>query len=90
MNTMMNREDCMNTLRSRVCVVTFTKRDGTERVMRCTLKPEYLPVATTKPQVREEKTARKVNPNTVSVWDLDKNAWRGFALDSIKDMKQES
>lgn len=86
----MNREDYMRLLRDNICVVTFTKRDGTERVMRCTLKSEHLPAIASPVQQSEEKTTRKTNLNTVSVWDMDKSAWRGFALDSVKEIKQES
>jgi hypothetical protein len=31
-----------------------------------------------------EQKVRKQNLDVVSVWDLDKNAWRSFRLDSVK------
>lgn len=76
-------------LHNNICVVTFTKRDGSERVMRCTLKTEHLPVL---PVVESTtaKTPRKKSDTTISVWDLDKSAWRSFTLDSVKSIKQES
>jgi hypothetical protein len=83
------REQYLHMLRNNICVVTFTKRDGTERIMRCTLKSDLLPTpATTKP-ITEVKV-RKTNPNTLAVWDLDKSAWRGFSVEQIKEIKQES
>lgn len=85
----MNRNDYLTLLRDNICVVTFTKRDGTERVMRCTLKTEHLPKISVE-SVSESKPVRKTNLNTVSVWDMDKNAWRGFTVDSVKTIKQES
>lgn len=90
MTITLTREDYMNMLRDNICVVTFTKRDGTERVMRCTLKSDHLPAITSPVQHTEQKTTRKTNLNTVSVWDMDKSAWRGFAIDSVKQIKQES
>ena len=90
----MNREDYMRLLRDNICVVTFTKRDGTERVMRCTLKSEYLPKipAGNFGEITEvkSKTIKKPSETSISVWDMDKSAWRGFTLDSVKEIKQES
>ena len=83
------REQYLHMLRNNICVVTFTKRDGTERVMRCTLKSDLLPApVATKPTT--EVKVRKTNPNTLAGWDLDKSAWRGFSVEQIKEIKQES
>ncbi len=60
--------------------VTFEKKDGTERVMNCTLQVSIVP------QVDAEST-RKGNDNVVAVWDLDKDAWRSFRVDSIKSVE---
>jgi hypothetical protein len=87
--TTLTRNDYLTLLRDNICVVTFTKRDGTERVMRCTLKSDLLPApVATKPTT--EVKVRKTNPDTLAVWDLDKNAWRGFSVEQIKEIKQES
>lgn len=63
-----------------VLSVTFLKKDGTERTMKCTLKPDLLP-----PQTDLEEAAEKKAPRTesIAVWDLDKEAWRSFRFDSI-------
>lgn len=60
--------------------VTFTKKDGTERTMNCTLKPEQLPEM----PVTENKKVRKVNPDVLAVYDLDANGWRSFVIKSVK------
>lgn len=62
----------------------FTKTDGTEREMRCTLREDVI-------QSTEKKTERvkKENLEVMSVWDLDKNAWRSFRLDSVKQITFE-
>lgn len=61
--------------------VTFTKSDGTEREMRCTLREDLI-------QSTEKKTERskKENTDVMSVWDLEKSAWRSFRLDSVKSI----
>lgn len=63
--------------------VTFTKKDGTERVMKCTLQPELLPVVETKPIV-EGKEPRKESTTSMRVFDLEKKEWRSFTIRSVK------
>ena len=61
--------------------VTFTKKDGTERVMRCTLQPEFLPESI------EKEGIRVSNPEVQSVWDIDSSGWRSFRFDSVSGFK---
>jgi hypothetical protein len=65
--------------------VTFTKKDGTERVMHCTLDPTKLPPQPIKENVKE----RKENLDILSVYDLEANGWRSFTVKSIKNIKLE-
>ena len=44
--------------------VTFTKKDGTERVMKCTLQPDVLPVVEVKP-LAEGKQPRKESTTSI-------------------------
>lgn len=61
--------------------VTFTKKDGTERVMKCTLVPEDLP----KVEVKEDKAPRKQRTDDVlAVYDLEAKGWRSFTLRAVK------
>lgn len=64
--------------------VRFTKANGEERLMRCTLKNEHLPK-----QIDLEESTTKDNSNLVVVWDLDANGWRSFKVDSIKELWSE-
>lgn len=59
--------------------ITFTKTDGTERIMNCTLN-ESVVVAYER---RTERTVRPANENVLVVFDIDKNQWRSFRLSSI-------
>lgn len=63
--------------------VTFTKKDGTERVMKCTLQPDLLP----KQEVTESKRAKKENTDTLSVFDIEKQEWRSFIVKSVKQVQ---
>lgn len=72
------REWLVSTLRGGNVRVTFTKKDGTERDMLCTLKEDVI-------VPYEKKTEREKVPNeeVLSVWDVEKNSWRSFRFDSI-------
>ena len=61
--------------------VTFTKADGTERVLRGTRNFANIP-ANMYP--KQESMPGIVNEDTVRVFDLDINAWRSFRKDSVK------
>jgi hypothetical protein len=70
-------------LRNNIVTVTFTKVNGDERVMQCTLLPEYVPNApTNNGQVLLQESESKA----VSVWDVQASAWRSFRVDSVKSI----
>lgn len=62
--------------------VTFTKVDGTERVMRCTLEPTKLPPVV----IKEDAKPRKQSDSTkaLRVFDVEKQEWRSFTIKNIK------
>lgn len=59
--------------------VTFIKKDGTQRNMRCTLRSDLLPAQTD----LEEAVSKTPSATSLAVWDLDNNGWRSFRYDSI-------
>jgi len=75
---MMNQAEWIALLKENEVTITFTKKDGSERVMLCTLKPEHLPV-------REEikESTRKHSENNVSVWDLNAKGRRSFVIANV-------
>jgi hypothetical protein len=73
------REDLKNNLRAKIGTVTFTKANGDERIMRCTLQESVLPKQTD----LEEAVQKKGPTDSLAVWDLEKNAWRSFRYDSV-------
>ena len=62
--------------------VTFTKKDGSEREMRCTLAEAIIP----KDKHPKEGTASQTSGSAVRVFDTDKQEWRSFRWDSIKNV----
>jgi len=80
---MYERDTLLKDLRDNVMAVYFTKVDGTEREMKCTLMPSLLPPNYIKEQA-EEKDFHAKNPNVLAVWDVMNGGWRSFRIDSIK------
>jgi hypothetical protein len=77
------KENLIDMLRNNIVTVTFTKVDGTERTMKCTLMAEYVPNApTNNGQVLLQESESKA----VSVWDTEVNGWRSFRVDSVKSI----
>ena len=74
--------------------VTFTKADGTDRDMLCTLDSSRIPVTVAKPVsttapvdgiVRESRKPRKEpDPHSIRVFDVEKQEWRSFRFDRLK------
>jgi hypothetical protein len=74
--------------------VTFTKADGTDREMLCTLDHSRIPAKPIAPTtstvpidgiVRESKKPRKEpDPHSIRVFDLEKKEWRSFRFDRLK------
>lgn len=85
---MMNQQEIKDALHTNVCTVTFTKVNGDERVMRCTLKEDVLP-AQTDLEEHIQKKAKTPNPDVLAVYDVTAEGWRSFRWDSIKDFKVE-
>lgn len=73
------REWLVGMLKISPVTVTFTKKDGSERVMNCTLLPELLP----KVEIVEGKEYRKKSEDVVSVYDLEAQGWRSFTLKNV-------
>jgi len=70
-------------LTENICEVTFTKVDGSVRVMPCTLNSAHIPPA----PIKEDKKPKKVNPEVVSAYCIDKQEWRSFRVANVTDIK---
>jgi len=75
----LNKRQIADMLKEGIRTVKFTKVDGTERTMKCTLMESYLPE-----QVDiEEYVARDQNNEVCAVWDVEAEGWRSFRIASI-------
>ena len=81
----MQKSDIVSVLQSNICDVKFTKVNGEERLMRCTLKKDLLP----EPVASDAEINRNRAPNdsVQVVWDLEKTGWRSFRVDSVIDIQ---
>ncbi len=59
----------------------FTKVDGTERIMVCTLYDKMIP-ATAMP-TESVKRERRAPESVTAVWDLENKDWRSFKNDNV-------
>lgn len=81
------RETFLEHLATRLCNVTFNKKDGTRREMQCTRNPKFIPSEFHPKQHAEDietpRVIRKENLEAIAVFDYSSNAWRSFRIDSV-------
>lgn len=77
------KENLSELLRNNIVTVTFTKVNGEERVMKCTLISEHIPNA---PKANGKVVTNESKNDLVSVWDMDVNGWRSFKVGSVKNI----
>jgi len=75
----MNRETLIKNLQKRAMRITFTKVNGEERVMDCTLQEHMIP--------ETSESNRKQNEEVLPVFDINKGEWRSFRLDSVTNIE---
>ena len=76
---MINKDTLKKQLHESVKTVTFTKADGSQRVMKCTLQASELPAI----DATKTVVARKTSDEALAVWDVDAKGWRSFRYDAI-------
>jgi hypothetical protein len=76
----MEKSDILSLLHTESVDVEFIKKDGTNRIMTCTLRADKLPA-----QVDLEESVQKKKPNdeVLAVYDLVNQGWRSFRWDSV-------
>jgi hypothetical protein len=77
------KNEMIDALQNAIVQVRFVKLNGDERIMTCTLRSDILPI------VEEHvPSTRKSKPEgNISVWDVDKKAWRSFLIDRVISAK---
>ena len=80
------KDELYKLLKEEVVEVTFTKLNGDERIMPCTLIPDYLPPAKKDEPITQEKV-RKVSEEVVAVWAIESSGFRSFRYDRVTGVK---
>ena len=77
-----SKETLKTLLKHNILEVTFTKKDGSNRIMLCTLNESQLPLIEVN---TEPKRQIKLNEDIIRVYDLEADGWRSFYYESIQD-----
>ena len=75
----MKRDILIKNLQKKAMRITFTKVNGEERVMDCTLQEHFIQ--------QTEESNRKKNEEVLPVFDINKGEWRSFRLDSVTNIE---
>ena len=76
------RKWLLGLLETEIVEIEFTKKDGTERVMKCTLQEDFLPEYDV---IEIDKDRWK--KDAIAVFDVEKEDWRSFRWDSVKAVR---
>ena len=76
----MEKTALLEALGKGVVTVTFTKRDGTERTMRCTRSTSYIPLE----QAPKSDTSKEEITDNIRVFDVENQGWRSFNFSTLK------
>ena len=76
------QELVQNLLQSGPTTITFIKKDGSERVMRCTLNESLIP----SDKMPKGDSTRKLSDAVQRAFDLDINEWRSFSWESVTEV----
>jgi hypothetical protein len=79
----MNQE-VLSILRSGLCEITFTKKDGTERTIVGTLNDELIP-DDKKPKGEDRVHSTEVQP----VYEVELDQWRSFRWDTLISYRKD-
>ncbi len=81
---MITREEMLNELREGVRTVTFTKKNGDERIMECTLNMDIIPTeAHPKSDGNTLWDGVDVTIQAIKCYDVKAEGWRSFLLDTV-------
>jgi arginine repressor len=80
------QEELYKLLKENVVEVTFTKLNGDQRIMPCTLVESYLPPAK-KDEPLTQKKVREITDKVIAVWAIESKGFRSFRYDRVTAVK---
>jgi len=67
-----------------IITVSFTKKDGSERIMKCTLNFSKIPEEHKPKGTSIESILSLIRKNILRVYDIENQGWRSIPIDNIK------
>lgn len=83
----MTRDEIVEKLRTGVYSVTFTKVNGEQRTMPCTLMESFLPPARAEDPITQKKV-RDINEKVIAAWCVDKKEFRSFRVENVTNIEE--
>lgn len=83
----MNRNELIEQLKTGPVTITFTKINGSERIMHCTLNDAFISSDDRMSTMAGHEPKKQVNEKVLAVWDIENNGWRSFRIDSVTNIK---
>jgi hypothetical protein len=84
----MTKVELVENLKKGEVVVTFKKKDGSERVMKCTksfniIPEDKQPKTETNVEAKLDENGNPIISDLITVWDIESNGWRSFDYKSL-------
>ena len=83
----MEKSKVVDMLKNETVDLEFVKKDGTLRVMTCTLQEDKLPAQV---DLEEHVQKKAPNPDILAVFDVINQGWRSFRWNSLKKVNGEA
>ena len=84
---MIDRQATLDDLRAKEMVVHFTKKNGEERIMTCTLRPDFIPQDSMPKGTTKKEPKPLAEQTSCSVYDVEAKGWRSFLWDNVTEIK---
>jgi len=81
-DTEINKKWLKSALATEILTVTFIKKDGSERKMKCTLMADKIPS-----EKMPKGSEKSKNDEVLPVFDIESDGWRSFRWDSISSVQ---
>ena len=80
------KEELINLLKNEVLEITFTKLNGDQRKMPCTLIESFLPPAKKDDPITQKKV-REISDKVIAVWAIESKGFRSFRYDRVSNVE---
>ena len=82
---LLDKDEIVALLRKYILSIEFTKADGTNRFMRCTLMAEHIQPYERKTDGVQTRTITS-NPDSITVWDTEAGGFKKVTVSKIKSI----